>query len=84
MGKNNIFFMTHLNFSVQQHGGIYILPSGNVSAAFLLPLVLQSQTATKDFQSGQECEHARAKGQVPYLPATSKCLFSIHKNVWLD
>lgn len=26
--------MTHLNFSVEQHGGIYILLSGNVSTFF--------------------------------------------------
>lgn len=26
--------MTHLNFSVEQHGGIYILQSGNVSTFF--------------------------------------------------
>lgn len=29
--QNHIFFMTHLNFSVEQHGGIYISLSGNVS-----------------------------------------------------
>lgn len=37
--------MTHLNFSVEQHGGIYISLSGNVSTFFLF---LQHWKDTKE------------------------------------
>lgn len=41
--------MTHLNFSVEQHGGIYILLSGNVSTFFSSSNIEKKQKRLKYF-----------------------------------
>lgn len=41
--------MTHLNFSVEQHGGIYILLSGNVSTFFSSYNIEKIQKSLKYF-----------------------------------
>lgn len=90
MGKNNIFFMTHLNFSVEQHGGIYISPSGNVSATPPTPrppLVLQSRRETEDFPSGQECNTHAHTGRMP--APSKKSVFNsrkrrLHMSGWIE
>lgn len=62
--------MTHLNFSVEQHGGIYILLSGNVSTFF-------SSSNIKKTQKGLDYFHnTKIQGYAThFLKATGKHLF---------
>lgn len=60
MGKNNIFFMTHLNFSVEQHAGIYISPSGNVSTSFFFHSSSKVERRPRTFKVGKRANtHAQ-------------------------
>lgn len=43
--------MTHLNFSVEQHGGIYILLSGNVATFFSSSNIEKIQKSLKYFNN---------------------------------
>lgn len=68
-----IYFSWHIWISLLNNMAAFIFHQVVMyPPPFFFPLVLQSRTETEDLQSGQECKHARAKEQIPYLPATSK------------
>lgn len=81
MGKNNIFFMTHLNFSVEQHGGIYISPSGNVSGASLFSFHSSSnvERRPRTFKVRKSANAHAQKDKFLVCQPQAKSLFSIHK-----
>lgn len=66
--------MTHLNFSVEQHGGIYILLSGNVSTFFSSSNIEKIQKGLKYFHNTNRQRYAthflEANGEHLHLNAT--------------
>lgn len=61
--------MTHLNFSVEQHGGIYILLSGNVSTFFSSSNI--EKILNTLFQNTYTHMHTCAQTQICYTKLTS-------------